>query len=80
MEQVHSALWRHNHQPKNEALRAQNMDKTKTIRLPLKTKEKTHSFGEYYDAQYKRLREMLSNKDRKQHMEYWEEREKWTKH
>ena len=36
-------------------------------------KEKTHSFGEYYDAQYERLREMLSNKDRKQHLEWAEE-------
>ena len=30
------------------------------------------SFGEYFDAQYERLREMMSNKDRKQHKE-WEE-------
>ena len=30
------------------------------------------SFGEYFDAQYDRLREMMSNKDRKQHKE-WEE-------
>ena len=30
------------------------------------------SFGEYFDAQYDRLREMLDNKDRKQHKE-WEE-------
>ena len=34
-----------------------------------KTKE---SFGEYFDAQYDRLKEMMSNKDRKQHKE-WEE-------
>ena len=30
------------------------------------------SFGEYFDAQYDRLREKLDNKDRKQHKE-WEE-------
>ena len=30
------------------------------------------SFGEYFDAQYERLREMMSNKDRKLHKE-WEE-------
>ena len=30
------------------------------------------SFGEYFDAQYERLREMMSNKDRKQYKE-WEE-------
>jgi len=34
-----------------------------------KTKE---SFGEYFDAQYDRLKELMSNKDRKQHKE-WEE-------
>ena len=39
----------------------------------METTDKTKvSFGEYFDAQYDRLREMLSNKDRKQHKE-WEE-------
>ena len=33
----------------------------------------TDSFGEYYDAQHDRLRKMLDNKDRKQHMEWQEE-------
>ena len=37
-----------------------------------KIKKDTESFGEYFDAQYERLREMLSNKDRKLHKE-WEE-------
>ena len=31
------------------------------------------SFGEYFDAQRDRLRKMLDNKDRKQHMEWQEE-------
>ena len=35
-------------------------------------KKTQSSFGKYFDAQYERLREMLSNKDRKLHKE-WEE-------
>ena len=38
-----------------------------------KDNEIHRSFGEYFDAQYKRLRELLSNKDRKQHLEWAEE-------
>ena len=39
----------------------------------METTDKTKvSFGEYFDAQYERLREMMSNKDRKLHKE-WEE-------
>ena len=37
------------------------------------------SFGEYFDAQYDRLREMMSNKDRKQHKEWEEEYNKKRK-
>tara|TARA_Y100000996_G_C22235727_1_gene525564 strand:+ start:408 stop:560 length:153 start_codon:yes stop_codon:yes gene_type:complete len=37
------------------------------------------SFGEYFDAQYDRLREMLSNKDRKLHKEWEEEYKKRQK-
>ena len=37
------------------------------------------SFGEYFDAQYERLREMMSNKDRKQHKEWEEEYNKKRK-
>ena len=37
------------------------------------------SFGEYFDAQYDRLREMLSNKDRKLHKEWEEEYNKKRK-
>ena len=37
------------------------------------------SFGEYFDAQYERLREMLSNKDRKLHKEWEEEYNKKRK-
>ena len=31
------------------------------------------SFGEYFDAQYDRLRKMLDNKDAQQHKEWLEE-------
>ena len=37
------------------------------------------SFGEYFDAQYERLREMMSNKDRKLHKEWEEEYKKRQK-
>ena len=37
------------------------------------------SFGEYFDAQYERLREMMSNKDRKLHKEWEEEYNKKRK-
>tara|TARA_B100000686_G_C16751030_1_gene952489 strand:- start:846 stop:1004 length:159 start_codon:yes stop_codon:yes gene_type:complete len=33
----------------------------------------SNSFGEYYDEQNERLRKMMDNKDRKQHMEWQEE-------
>ena len=41
--------------------------------------DKKVSFGEYFDAQYDRLREMMSNKDRKQHKEWEEEYNKKRK-
>ena len=44
-----------------------------------KIKKDTESFGEYFDAQYERLREMLSNKDRKLHKEWEEEYNKKRK-
>ena len=34
------------------------------------------SFGEYFDAQNKRLRKMLDNKDAQQHLQWLEEYEK----
>ena len=40
------------------------------------TPKKTDSFGEYFDTQYKNLRKMMDNPNRKQYVEYWEEREK----
>ena len=46
----------------------------------METTDKTKvSFGEYFDAQYERLREMMSNKDRKQHKEWEEEYNKKRK-
>ena len=40
------------------------------------TPKKTDSFGEYFDTQYENLRKMMDNPNRKQYVEYWEEREK----
>ena len=41
-----------------------------------KIKKDTESFGEYFDAQYDRLRKMLDNKDAQQHKEWLEEYKK----
>ena len=38
--------------------------------------KKESSFGEYFDAQYDRLRKMLDNKDAQQHLEWLEEYKK----
>ena len=38
--------------------------------------KKESSFGEYFDAQYDRLRKMLDNKDAQQHLQWLEEYEK----
>ena len=35
--------------------------------------KKQSSFGDYFDAQYDRLRKMLDNKDAQQHKEWLEE-------
>ena len=48
-------------------------------KLSYQPKKIESSFGEYFDAQYERLREMMSNKDRKQHKEWEEEYNKKRK-
>ena len=41
--------------------------------------KKQSSFGDYFDAQYDRLRKMLDNKDAQQHKEWLEEYNKTQK-